>query len=80
MSDSQTVHAFESGRNAIRASLSEFKGKTYVDLRVWYQPEPGAELKPTQKGVTVPLDSLDDLEAAVQALREASEGRGLRSS
>ena len=62
------VYEFEAGRHTIRASVSQFRGKTYLDLRTWYEPEPGQPLKPTQKGVSVPVEYLDELREAVEAL------------
>jgi transcriptional coactivator p15 (PC4) len=67
----QVVHEFEAGRQTIRASVSHFRGDAYVDLRVWYEPEAGQELRPTKKGVRVPADYLDDLREAVEALTAA---------
>jgi hypothetical protein len=36
----------------LRVAISEFKGRTYVDLRVWYSTDAG-ELKPSSKGVSL---------------------------
>jgi hypothetical protein len=66
------VYEFE-GRHTIRARLSHFRGKTYLDLRTWYEPEPGQPLRPTQKGVSVPLEYLDELREAVEALATAAQ-------
>jgi Transcriptional Coactivator p15 (PC4) len=68
------VHEFELERaGTVRASLSEFRGRERIDLRLWVEPrdQPGGELIPTAKGVNVPVEFLDDLEEAVAALRRA---------
>jgi len=56
----------------VRASLSDYKGKTYLDIRVFYRDEEG-EWKPTKKGITIAPDLLPELEKAVAALRDAIE-------
>jgi len=56
--DDKTVYSFE--KNAleeVRASLSTFRGKQYLDLRVYYKADDG-EYKPTKKGLTLPILSL----------------------
>jgi hypothetical protein len=35
--------------------VTEFKGKTYADVRIYYEDDEG-EWKPTKKGITVALD------------------------
>ena len=43
----------EKGKNeVIRIEISEFKGKRYLNLRVWYRDDKG-DFKPTQKGISV---------------------------
>ena len=37
----------------IRVEVTEYKGSTYLNLRVWYTDKDG-ELKPTQKGIAIP--------------------------
>ena len=70
-SDDDVVYEFEAGRHTIRARLSHFRGKTYLDLRTWYEAEPGQPLRPTQKGVSIPVEYLEELKEAVDALAAA---------
>ena len=65
------VFEFESGRDTIRASISVFRGRTYIDLRKWYEPAPGEPLKPTQRGVNVLADFLPELREALDAVEAA---------
>jgi len=52
----EVVVEMDKGRNErILFSLSEFKGKSYADIRIYYEDDEG-EWKPTKKGVTVALD------------------------
>jgi hypothetical protein len=48
-------------------SVSEFKGKRYADIRVYYEDDEG-EWKPTKKGVTVSLDSFGEFVEHVREL------------
>jgi hypothetical protein len=68
--DNQTVYTFP--RNAleeIRASLSTYKGKQYLDLRIYYKSDDG-EFHPSKKGITLAPELLEELEEAVRKLRE----------
>ncbi len=67
----QTVHSFpKNPTEEIRASLSSYKGKQYLDLRVYYLGDDG-DYHPSKKGITVPPDLLGDLEGRIQKLRDA---------
>ena len=65
------VHSFpKNPLEEVRSSLTVFKGKQYVDLRVYYKGEDG-EFRPSKKGLTISLDLFPELEEAVSKLREA---------
>jgi hypothetical protein len=66
------VHEFELGSRGrtIRSSLTQFRGKTLVDVRLWVEPSPGEPLIPTRKGISVPLEYLPELREALHALGE----------
>lgn len=53
----------------VRASLTVFKGKDYVDLRIYYKGDDG-EYRPSKKGLTLSIDLFKDLEEAVKKLGE----------
>jgi|WetSurMetagenome_2_1015567.scaffolds.fasta_scaffold01001_22 hypothetical protein len=46
---------------------TEFKGKTYIDIRTFYTDSAG-ELQPTKKGINIPKDAY---QAFRRALKEA---------
>lgn len=52
----------KSGGRALIAQFADYRGAPFLDVRQWV--EKGGELRPTTKGVTVPLE-------AVRALGEA---------
>lgn len=55
----------------IRVSTKEYKGVSYVDLRVYFKPEGAAEYLPTKKGITVRKDQIHELAKAVCVADEA---------
>lgn len=50
----------------LQISVSEYKGKSYFNLRIYYTTDEGATWLPTKKGVTFAPDQLDVLEEAIQ--------------
>jgi hypothetical protein len=50
----------------IQVAINEFKGKKYLDLRVFYTTDAGGSWLPTKKGVTVAPDNIDLLIEAIQ--------------
>jgi hypothetical protein len=53
----------------LRISTEEFKGRAYIDVRIYFADNEG-EWKPTKKGVTINPDKLDQV---IALLREAQE-------
>lgn len=53
----------------LRISTEEFKGRAYIDMRIYFADNEG-EWKPTKKGVTINPDKLDQV---IELLREAQE-------
>lgn len=41
------------GGEELRLSLSEYKGHSFLNLRIWFNA--GGEMRPGKQGVTVPL-------------------------
>ena len=69
----QIVFSFPKSRDEeVRASLGTFRGQLRADLRVWVADEKD-ELYPTKKGISVPVDDLPKLQAAVDALGLAAK-------
>ncbi|MCK8601488.1 transcriptional coactivator p15/PC4 family protein [Desulfoferrobacter suflitae] len=69
--DAQVVYTFpKNPLEEVRASITVFKGKQYVDLRIYYKGDDG-EFHPSKKGLTLSLDLFSELEQAVQKLSEA---------
>ena len=69
--ESQAVHSFEKKSvEEVRAALTTPSGRRYLDLRVFFEADPGQWL-PTKKGITVATELLPELEEAVRRLRAA---------
>jgi hypothetical protein len=78
VSDSAKIlHEFKrNGEDTLRVSLSTFKGRMFVDIRLHY-PDDNGELRPTKKGVTVPPELWDEIRAGVAAAELELQARGL---
>jgi len=55
----------------IQIAINEYKGKKYLDLRVYYTTDDGLNWSPTKKGVTFSPDKLTELKSAIEtAMKE----------
>ena len=73
---SEPVAEMEKGpTEKIFFSLSEYKGKNYADIRIYFENDEG-EWKPTRKGITISLDRFAEFKDNVGALEKflAAEG------
>lgn len=50
----------------LQISISEYKGKSYFNLRIFYTTDDGATWLPTKKGVTFAPEQLDILSDAIE--------------
>lgn len=63
----------EKGEDLVRVSLTEFKGRQYVEIRTYYMADDG-EWKPTRKGITLAPDLMKQVSEALEsALGELDE-------
>lgn len=78
MPDEQKVLASfpRNAEETLQVSLATFKGRTYVDIRLYYTDADG-QLKPTKKGVTVPPDLWDQFRQGVRLAEEELQRRNL---
>ncbi len=58
------------GKDTIRVTVSEYEGHKLLGIRVWFKPDNADELRPTQKGIAIPVALYKDVMAA---LKEAEE-------
>ncbi len=58
----------------LQIAISEYKGRSYFNLRIFYTTDDGATWLPTKKGVTFAPEQLDILEEAIaEAKKEFME-------
>jgi hypothetical protein len=78
MADDRTIlHEFKrNSEETLRVSLSTFKGRTYVDIRMFYEDANG-ELAPTKKGVTITPELWDEFRNGVARAEEALQEKNL---
>ena len=68
MSDNKLISTIErSSTEQLQISINEYKGKKYLDLRIFYTTDNGASWLPTKKGVTISPSDLSILKEAVEA-------------
>ncbi len=68
--ENQTIEISKNSREKILLSLSNFKGKDLIDLRVWYHDEKDDEYKPSKKGLSISADKYSELKEAVLKMEE----------
>ena len=56
----------------IRIQLRKYRGKVFIDFRVWYRMENETVFRPTKRGVTFPIEHLPELKKAMPKLEKAS--------
>ena len=68
MADSSKLLATidRSERERLQIAINEYKGRSYLDLRIFYTTDDGETWRPTQKGVTVYPEDLDTLANAIE--------------
>ena len=77
----QVVFEIPRGKHEkIRITRGEFKDKIYLDIRLFFTDPNTTELKPTKKGITIPIDFLPQLTSALlqcekTAAKDAFTGR-----
>lgn len=54
----------------LQISISEFKGKSYLNMRIFYTTDEGASWLPTKKGVTFSPEQLDILTDAIEEAKK----------
>jgi predicted transcriptional regulator len=79
MSDNGTrklIHAFEkNGRGEqVQIALQWFRGRQYVDVRLFFPDKLTGEPRPCQKGVALAVEHLDELLHGLMQARKLVDG------
>ena len=68
--DNKVIYQFErNNQESVCLTLREYKGRKYLDLRIYFLPVDGTELVPTKKGLTLEVGLLGELEKGIQAVK-----------
>ena len=71
MADAKLLAAIErTDTEQLQISISEYKGKSYLNMRIFYTTDEGQNCLPTKKGVTFTPDQIDLLEEAIQEAKK----------
>jgi len=62
-----------SATEEIQIQVNEYKGKKYLDLRIFYTTDGGATWLPTKKGVAVYPENLELLKEAIETAQKEFE-------
>ncbi len=80
-SENHFVHSFvKKPGEKIQVALRKFKGKFYVDLRLWFQQEPDKNFLPSRKGISFELEHLPEFRSGIEQLAKAAADLKNRSS
>lgn len=71
MADAKILATIErSDTEQLQISISEYKGKSYLNMRIFYTTDEGATWLPTKKGVTFTPDQIDILTEAIESAKQ----------
>lgn len=70
MADAKILATIErSETEQLQISVSEYKGRSYLNMRIYYTTDEGSTWLPTKKGVTFTPEQLDILTEAIEAAK-----------
>lgn len=67
----------KSDSGKIVVQLSEYKGKTGLDIRYFYLDKATGEFRPSPKGCSIPVDQIRTLRIRLRKLHELAIAQGL---
>lgn len=71
MADAKILATIDrSDTEQLQISVSEYKGNSYLNMRIYYTTDEGATWLPTKKGVTFSPEQLDILTEAIEAAKQ----------
>jgi len=66
------IASIEKGKDTIKIRLVNFKGHPRIDIRLWFENGEG-KLLPTSKGLTLKVDSIEEICEALQQAKSTYE-------
>ena len=77
--DDKIVYQFSrNDGEQIMFSIRQYKDKRYLDIRMFYQPKPDEQYRPTKKGITIPLELTDEMANGIKRVQAVSKTGGLK--
>ncbi len=74
----KVIAEFEkNAQETIRVQLREFRGYQLLDIRVFFHPEEGGDMRPSKKGISVSAELVPKIKEAIQAAEDALREKGL---
>ena len=72
--ESQVIHSFsKNDHEKFSLSLRKYKGKHYIDFRLWFQTKSDPTFRPTRKGIIFPIEYLAELSQGINRLAKAKD-------
>ena len=72
--ETHPIYSFPKNQDEeVRLEVRKYKGKYYIDLRVWFKGESSEVYRPTKKGVIFGLDQYSELRKGVDRLAKAAD-------
>lgn len=69
--ESKILARIDRGNNQeLQIAISEYKGKSFLNLRIFYTTDNGETWRPTQKGVTCYPEDLETLASAIEEAKK----------
>ncbi|WP_144142635.1 transcriptional coactivator p15/PC4 family protein [Paraburkholderia sp. BCC1884] len=65
----------KSDSERLRVTISEYRGRSFIDLRVWYVTESG-EFKPGRAGITLRPDQIPEITQGLLLASRAIDPKG----
>ena len=56
----------------IQFSIGSYKDRMYIDMRIFYTDQMSGELKPTKKGLTIPVTLLAQFQNAISVCEKSN--------
>lgn len=67
------IYAFPRGfGEEVQIAVRKFRGKHYVDLRIWFQAKNEKTFRPTKKGIFFGVNHVEELRKGVERLSKAA--------
>ena len=72
MEKDRVIYTIHKGpKEEVRLTLRQYKERSYLDIRLWFQPPDGGEYHPTKKGITLGVEFVPELKRSLDRV-----GRG----